>query len=40
MPPIDYETDLVLQALNLLPEDPSLPLVTYKKQLIFQNLAI
>jgi hypothetical protein len=38
--PMDYETDIILQALNLVPDDADIPLVGYKHQQLFQNLAI
>ena len=28
--PMDYETDIILQALNLVPDDADIPLVGYK----------
>jgi hypothetical protein len=36
---LSFETDVVLQALNLVPDDPEIPIIQYKNPDAFMNLA-
>lgn len=37
---IDFETDSILQALNLFPDDSNMPLIAYKNPNYFTNISV
>ena len=37
---LNFETDIILQALNIVPEDPDIPVVSYKNPHYFTNLSV
>lgn len=37
---LNFETDCLLQALNLIPDDPEIPLIDYKNPNLFLNMTL